>query len=63
MYIGRGTKPSKTEWIFFPPPGFFKPSNYYSPAVDINSYQITTPVKKENEKQKKWEGKEYEEAN
>ena len=24
MHIGRGVKPSKTECVFFPPPGFFK---------------------------------------
>ena len=25
MHIGKGAKSSKTECIFFPPPGFFKP--------------------------------------
>ena len=24
MHIGRGAKPSKTEYVLFPPPGFFK---------------------------------------
>ena len=24
VHIGRGAKPSKTECVFFPPPGFFK---------------------------------------
>ena len=64
MHISRGPEPPKTECIFFPPPGFFKPSSHSSPAVDINSSRITIPVKKKNEKQKRQrEDKAYDEAN
>ena len=37
MHIGRVPKPYKTEYVFFPPPIFFKPSGHSSPAVDIKS--------------------------
>ena len=50
MHIGRGPKPSKTECVFFSPPGFFKPLSHSSPAVDIDSSQVTIPAKKDNEK-------------
>ena len=64
MHTGRRTKPSKNECIFFPPPGFFKTSGNSSPAVDIDSSQVTIPKKRENEKQnKQWEDKSYYEAN
>ena len=64
MNIGRGPKPSKTECAFFPPPGFFKTSSNYSPAVDIDCYQINITEKKDNDKQKrKREVKAYDESN
>ena len=64
MYIGRGPKPYKIEYILFPQPELFKPSNHSSPTVDIDSSNITIPEKKENEKQKRQrEEKSYEEAN
>ena len=64
MHISRGPEPPKTECIFFPPPGFFKPSSHSNPAVDINSYQVTITEKKYNDKQKRqWEDKSYDEAN
>ena len=46
MNIGHGPKPSKTECVLFPPPGFFKLSNHSSPVVDIDFSQIPTPAKK-----------------
>ena len=64
IHIGRGPKPSKTECVLFPPPGFFKPSSHSNPAVDINSYQVTITEKKYNDKQKRqWEDKSYNESN
>ena len=52
MHIGRGPKPSKTEYVLFPPPGFFKPSSHSSPTVNFDSFQVNIPAKKDNEKQK-----------
>ena len=64
MHIGRGPKPSKTECILFPPPGFFKPSSHYNTAVDIDSFQVTIPANKENDKQNRQrEETSYDEAN
>ena len=45
-HICHGPKPSKTECVFYPSPGFFKPSNNSSPTVNINSSQITIHAKK-----------------
>ena len=53
MHIGCRPKPSKTECVLFPPPGFFKTLSHYYPKVDIDFSQITIRDNKENEKQKR----------
>ena len=51
MHIVWWPKPSKTECIFFPPPGFFNDSSHSSPVVDIDFSQVTIHLKKDNKKQ------------
>ena len=53
MHIGKKNKPSKTECVFFPTPGYFTlPALPNSDASTTTSSSITVKVKHENEKQK-----------
>ena len=52
-HIGNKNKPSKTECVFFPTPGYFTlPTLPNSDASTTTSPYITVKVKQENEKQK-----------
>ena len=53
MHIGKENKPSKTECVFFPTPGYFTlPTLPKSDASTTTSPYITVKVKQKNEKQK-----------
>ena len=53
MHIGKENKPSKTECVFFPTPGYFTlPTLPNYDASTTTSPYITVKVKQENDKQK-----------
>ena len=54
MHIGKENKPSKTECVFFPTPGYFNlPTLPKSDASTTPSSYITVKVQQENEKHKR----------
>ena len=64
MHIGHVPKPYKTECVLFPPPILFKPPSHSYPAVDIESFKVTTPANKYNNlKKRQREEKAHDEAN
>ena len=60
-HIGKENKPSKTEYVFFPTPGYFTlPTRPNPDASTTTSPYITVKVKQENKKQKRHrEDKQY----
>ena len=55
MHIGTPSKDSKTECVFFPPPGHFKPSALppSTPPMDPSQLPVTSKPKQESEEQKR----------
>ena len=54
MHIGTHSKDSKTECVFFPPMGHFKPSALplSTPPTDPSQLPVTSKPKEESEEQK-----------
>ena len=53
MHIGNKNKPSKTECVFFPKPGFFKPPPALPPPNSPTNSSLVVKTKKRTESEKK----------